>query len=68
MFNKKSIRSSVMKVINQKINDAQIAFDSEVAELDKVLEQDIKNLKVKCDNTKVEVETKYVNSIIGKII
>jgi len=57
-----------MKVINQKINDAQIAFDSEVAELDKVLEQDIKNLKVKCDNTKVEVETKYVNSIIGKII
>lgn len=68
MFNKKSIRSSVMKVINKRIEEAQKAFDSEIKELDNKLDLDIKNLKLVCENAKVDVETKHVNSIIGKLI
>ena len=68
MFNKKSIRSSVMKVINKKIEEAQKAFDAEVKELDNKLDLDIKNLKSVCEKAKVDVETKHVNNIIGKII
>lgn len=68
MFNKKSIRSSVMKVINKRIEEAQKAFDSEVKELDNKLDLDIKNLKSVCEKAKVDVETKHVNNIIGKLI
>lgn len=68
MFNKKSLRSSVMKVINKRIEDEQKAFDSEVKELDNKLDLDIKSLKSVCEKAKVDVETKHVDNIIGKLI
>lgn len=68
MFNKKSIRSAVMKVINNKIEEAQKAFDVEIIDLDRELRMDIERLKIENNIQKEEVENKFINSIIGKII
>lgn len=65
---RKSIRKSVMKVINKRIEEAQKAHDAEVDELNKNLELDIVKLRDRCNIAKSEVEDRHVNSIIGKLI
>lgn len=55
--NTKDIRSQVMKVIDEKIKNAQVRLDADIKTLEEKLEQD-----------KEAALSKAVQSIVGKIL
>lgn len=65
MFNNNRIKKEVMKVVNSRIADAQVEYDSTVMELENTHLQAVEDLKTKLESDKDVVATKLVNSILG---
>lgn len=57
-----------MKVINEKINEAQKVYDTESKELDSQLAKTIKEAKDSNKQAQTDLVEKHVNNILGKII
>lgn len=65
---KTSIKSKVMKVINDKINEAQKVYETESKDLDEQLSSTIYTAKMLNKKAQSDLVDKHVNSILGKII
>lgn len=58
------VKSSVYKVLNKRIREAQAEMDKSIEEADKFEEAEIKRLKAETLNKKFEVLERVVGSII----
>lgn len=63
-----NIHSGVMKVIKQKVAQAQKDHDDEVRDLEAQHEEDIKAADAVLEQGVSESESKHINNIIGKLI
>ncbi len=68
MFNNRSIKKQVMKVINKKIDDAQKEYDTKVLELTQTHKKAVRNLALNLEVNKDTVRDGLVSSIIGKAL
>ena len=65
---KTSIKSKVMKVINDKINEAQKVYDTESLNLKEQLKSTIYTAKMLNKKAQSDLVEKHVSNILGKII
>ena len=74
-----SLRSKVMKVIDDKINQAQKQLDSELKDLNDYsvnqkfliideMRDKLRDLRFEKSSKKSEIESRHINSILNKII
>lgn len=68
MFKKNTIRTRVMKVIEDRIARVQVAHDNEVKELEDAHADQINTLTVLHEKKKDECTMRHVDSIIGNIL
>lgn len=67
MFFKPSIKSKVMKVISQKLNEAQKTFETESKDLDEQLESTIYTAKMMNKKAQSDLVEKHVTGILSKL-
>lgn len=65
---KTSIKSKVMKIINDKINEAQKVYEGESRDLDEQLASTIYTAKMLSKKAQSDLVEKHVNSILSKVI
>lgn len=65
---KTSIKSRVMKIISDKIKEAQKQYEQESKDLDEQLASTIYTAKMLSKKAQIDLVEKHVNNIIGKIL
>ena len=65
LFGKTSIRSRVMRVIDERIQNAQKDYDEKASQLDETLENDIENLRKDNINKKGELADTLVKEVFN---